>query len=75
MSDGGWDRRLALAMRQAGWRYDEKTDGYRKAGQWVSRGQAEEALHAAEHNETMEPEPRSETVARVVAKGYVNGQA
>ena len=65
------------AMLAAGWRYDPKTDGWRKRTAdgmlWVSAEQARVALAAAEEGVEVERvAPRSETIAGVVVKGRAN---
>lgn len=54
-------------MRRAGWRHDIATNGFRKGDLWVSWGQAERALGAAERGEAIEaPTAQSETLARII---------
>lgn len=64
-------RRFFKAMRAAGWRYDKASGGFVKEGAteelWVSRGQAEAALGAAEGGESVAPRAaESRTVAKVL---------
>lgn len=71
MNDYESERALHQAMRLAGWEYDPKTHGFRKGAYWVTWGQAELALQAAEAKEAQVIVPASESLAEIVA-GAVN---
>lgn len=64
---------LFAAMTQAGWHYDDATDGFVFKEMWVSRGQAETALAAAQQGKQGVPNvpPQSKTLAKIIT-GAVN---
>lgn len=68
MSDYESDRRLHAVMVRAGWAYDDKTHGFRKGEDWVTWGQAEAALAAAETGEGQVITPASESVAEFLSE-------
>lgn len=68
MSDYAADRRLFAVMGKAGWLPDPETGGFVKGADWVSWGQAMDALRLADTGENVQGvAPQSRTVARVVA--------
>jgi hypothetical protein len=66
MGDYASDRRLFAVMGSAGWLHDPATGGFTRGADWVSWGQAEDALRLADEGETVVGvAPQSRVVARV----------
>lgn len=68
MADYAADRRLFAVMGRAGWLHDPATGGFTKGADWVSWGQAADALRLADAGEAVQGvAPQSRTVAKIAA--------